>query len=76
MHYSKEQIEEMEMLLLFDIDSIHAGIKVHSRAGDAAVATAQRLYQKGLVTHVDGGYLTQIGYRAAEYAQQLRSILN
>jgi uncharacterized protein (TIGR02647 family) len=76
MNYSKEQIEEMEMLLLFNINSTQEGIKVHSRAGESAVATARRLYQKGLITQIDGGYLTRIGYQAAEHAHRLRSILN
>ncbi|MCB1868491.1 MAG: TIGR02647 family protein [Gammaproteobacteria bacterium] len=76
MRYTREQVEEMEILLLFDLASIQEGIKVHKTAGPDTVAATKRLFDKGLVTQVDGGYLTNIGIRAAEYAQELRTILS
>lgn len=76
MSFTREQIAEMEILLLFDLASTERGIKVHKTAGAAAVAATERLYGKGLITQVDGGYLTNLGYKAAEHVQQLRTLLS
>lgn len=76
MPYTREQVEEMEILLLFNLASTQEGIKVHKAAGCEAVAATERLFNKGLITQADGGYLTNIGCRAAEYAQELRTILS
>ena len=76
MSYSPELIEEINLLALYNISSIQEGIKVHKAAGAAAVAAAQRLYDKGLITQADGGYLTNLGIEAAEHAQSLLTILS
>jgi uncharacterized protein (TIGR02647 family) len=76
MQYTQEQVEEMGILLLFNLASTQEGIKVHKAAGSGAVAATGRLFDKGLITQVDGGYLTNIGFRAAEHAQQLKTILS
>jgi len=76
MSFTKEQIEEMEILLLFNLASTQEGIKVHKTAGQEAVAATKRLYEKGLITQTDGGYLTNIGFRAAEHAQELQTVLS
>jgi len=76
MQYTREQVDEMGILLLFNLASTQEGIKVHKAAGSEAVAATRRLFDKGLVTQVDGGYLTNIGFRAAEHAQQLKTILS
>jgi hypothetical protein len=39
------------------------------------IAATQRLYDKGLLTQADGGYLTSLGRDAAEYAQAALTIL-
>ena len=75
MRYTREQVEEMEILLLFNLASTQEGIKVHKTAGPEAVAATMRLFDKGLITQVDGGYLTNIGFRAAEHAQELKIML-
>ncbi|MCB1761846.1 MAG: TIGR02647 family protein [Gammaproteobacteria bacterium] len=76
MRYTHEQLEEMEILLLFNLAASEEGIKVHKTARPEAVAATIRLYEKGLITQKDGGYLTNIGMRAAEHAQQLQTILS
>jgi len=76
MSYSPELIEEINLLALYNISSTQEGIKVHKAAGAAAVAAAQRLYDKGLTTQADGGYLTNLGIEAAEHAQSLLTILS
>ena len=75
MSYSPELIEEINLLALYNISSTQEGIKVHKTAGAAAVAAAQRLYDKGLITQADGGYLTNLGIEAAEHVQSLLTIL-
>ena len=75
MPYSNDIIEELNVLALFNLDADLEGIKVHSSAGDAKIAAAQRLFDKGLTSQVDGGYLTSLGRTAAEHSQGLLQIL-
>jgi uncharacterized protein (TIGR02647 family) len=71
MHYSKEQISELEILIHYNLKTSQQGIKVHSNADKVKVEAVQRLFVKGLVTQTDGGYLTDLGRKAAEHAQAL-----
>jgi len=68
-------LEEINVLVLFKLDTDMEGIKVHSDAGHAKVAAAKRLFEKGLTSQVDGGYLTSLGRTAGEHAQGLLQIL-
>lgn len=76
MSYTPELIAELEILALFNLDNTQEGLKVHHVAAPQAIAAAQRLYEKGLTTQVDGGYLTSLGLEAAAHAQGLLTILN
>lgn len=71
MIYTKEQFAEIDILIRYNLDSTQQGIKVHSSASKEQIDAVQRLFDKGLVTQVDGGYLTDIGRKAAEHAQAL-----
>jgi uncharacterized protein (TIGR02647 family) len=75
MSYSNEIIEELNVLALFNLDTDLEGIKVHSSAGADKTAAAQRLFDKGLTSQVDAGYLTSLGRTAAEHAQGLLQII-
>ena len=75
MRYTEEQMAEMDILIRYNLQSTHQGIKVHSRANKEQIAAVQRLFDKGLVTAVDGGYLTDLGRKAAEHAQALLLML-
>ncbi|WP_370978261.1 TIGR02647 family protein [Agaribacterium sp. ZY112] len=70
-----ELIEEINLLLQFDLSSSQVGLKIHSTADASVIAAAQRLYEKGLTDHVDGGYLTSLGRESAEYLQRSMTIL-
>ena len=59
MRYTEEQMAEMDILIRYNLQSTQQGIKVHSRANKEQIAAVQRLFDKGLVTAVDGGYLTE-----------------
>lgn len=71
MHYNSEQMAELNILVQYSLDTMGQGIKVHSTANEEKIEAVERLFEKGLVTQVDGGYLTDIGQKAAEHAQAL-----
>lgn len=75
MRYTEEQMAEMDILIRYNLQSSQQGIKVHSKANKEQIAAVQRLFDKGLVTAVDGGYLTSLGIKAAEHAQALLLML-
>ena len=75
MRYTQEQIAEMDILIHYNLESTQQGIKVHSKANKDQIEAVHRLYDKGLVTQIDGGYLTDLGRKAAEHAQALILIL-
>ena len=68
-------IEELKILTHYNLDTSQEGIKVHSSADPLVVAATRRLFDKGLVSQSDGGYLTSLGRTAAEHAQNLLLIL-
>ena len=75
MHYNSEQMAELNVLVQYSLDTTNQGIKVHSTASEEKIDAVERLFDKGLVTQVDGGYLTDIGKKAAEHAQALLLML-
>ena len=75
MRYTQDQMAEIDILIRYNLQTTQQGIKVHSNANLEQVQAVQRLFDKGLVTAVDGGYLTDLGRKAAEHAQALLLIL-
>ena len=76
MPYSPENLAELDVLMLFDLANSLEGIKIHKTAEPAVIDAAQRLFDKGFITQVDGGYLTPLGREAADFAQSLCTMLN
>lgn len=70
-----ELMQEIELLNLFNLNSKLQGIKVHHQAEVDKIAAAQRLFDKGMITQMDGGYLTDRGVETAEHAQALLGLL-
>lgn len=70
-----ELVEEIKLLSLFNLATTQEGIKVHAEAGSEAVDAARRLYEKGIISQADGGYLTDLGIEVAEHAQRMLTIL-
>jgi len=66
---------ELNILTKFNLKNEQDGIKIHNDATAELVSAVARLHEKGLVTQVDGGYLTDIGRKAAEHAQDVFTIL-
>jgi len=73
--FNNDQLSEIHCLNLFDLNNTHVGLKVHHTAKPDRIEAMKRLFEKGLVTQEDGGYLTSLGQEAAELAQGLQSIL-
>ncbi|BCL70122.1 putative Phosphate-starvation-inducible E protein (PsiE) [Vibrio nigripulchritudo MADA3029] len=75
MKYTQDHIDELNLLLQFDISSAATGIKVHHDASESAQNAVQRLYEKKLCTLPDGGYLTDEGIEVAEHADKILRVL-
>jgi len=76
MNYKPENMPELDVLMLFDLSSSQEGIKIHKTASENSIAAANSLYEKGFITQIDGGYLTNLGREAAEHTQALFTMLN
>ncbi len=75
MPLQQDLVDEIEVLLRYNLDSTQEGIKVHHTAREGLITAAQRLYNKGLIDSDDGGYLTDLGHEAAEHTQAALRIL-
>jgi uncharacterized protein (TIGR02647 family) len=69
--FAANTVAELELLARFDLDSLQAGLKIHQEAPVTVAAAAQRLFDKGLISQFDGGYLTDRGHEAAESLQRV-----
>ena len=75
MNFTPELIDEIKLLAQYNLKNEQDGLKIHHEAAPEIIAAAQRLYDKGLTTQHDGGYLTVLGLKAATHAQDLFTIL-
>ncbi|MGP7732694.1 TIGR02647 family protein [Oceanimonas smirnovii] len=75
MRYHTALMDELNLLLHFNLDTTQQGIKVHHDAEPGMIDAAASLHQKGLITQTDGGYLTELGREAAEHAQAMLGLL-
>jgi uncharacterized protein (TIGR02647 family) len=75
MDLNEDFIADVELLNLFELDSLQEGLKIHQDATPKRIASAKRLFESKLATQMDGGYLTPLGIQAAEHAQALVRIL-
>jgi uncharacterized protein (TIGR02647 family) len=75
MKFTPALIEEQEILSHYNLSTTLKGVKVHKTADPAVIAATERLYKKGLITLIDGGYLTPLGLEAATHAQNMLTIM-
>jgi len=75
MVFTAELVDEINLLAQYNLKNEQDGIKIHHEAAPELISAAQRLYDKGIVSQHDGGYLTDLGRKAAEHAQDLKIIL-
>ncbi len=77
MPFSANHLSELNLLLQFPSTSTQEGIKVHAHTAAAeTVEAAESLFEKGLISQKDGGYLTPMGCEAVELTQKLQSMLS
>ncbi|BBL71467.1 TIGR02647 family protein [Methylogaea oryzae] len=75
MPYTQDLIEEMNVLIRYNLANGQEGLQVHKSADPAVIAAFARLHGKGLLTDEDGGYLTDLGREAAEHVQSALTML-
>jgi uncharacterized protein (TIGR02647 family) len=75
MPYTQALLDEMNLLLRYNLTTTLEGIKVHHTADPSVITATRRLFEKGLISQEDGGYLTDLGRNAAEHAQLALSLL-
>ncbi|RDE22520.1 TIGR02647 family protein [Motiliproteus coralliicola] len=73
--FPAETIAELELLARFSLNSLQSGLKIHHDAPVDVIGAAQRLFDKGMITQDDGGYLTDRGHEAAESLMRVLSTL-
>ncbi len=76
MQFNQDNLDELNILIRYNLTTTLEGIKVHKTATPETIDATRRLFQKGLVTLEDGGYLTTIGHEAAEHAHALLGLIN
>jgi len=76
MTIKQQLVDEIEVLLRYNLDTTFEGIKVHHEAREELKDATNRLFEKGLITQQDGGYLTDLGHEAAQHTQAALGILS
>jgi uncharacterized protein (TIGR02647 family) len=66
---------EIKFLSLFNLNSVQEGVKVHGNADPEMIHAAERLFSKGLISQMDGGYLTDLGIEMVEHLQKVLETL-
>lgn len=75
MPFNSSLVDELNMLVKFSRHSMQEGLKVHNDADPRLIDATERLHSKGLVSQIDGGYLTHRGVEVAEKAHALLDVL-
>lgn len=69
-------LQELRLLAQFDPATALAGIKVHHEAENVLIDAARRLFDKGMISQPDGGYLTIRGQEAVIHLDNVLSLLD
>ncbi len=75
MPLTPELLGELELLNLFNLNSTQGGLKIHRDADHNKISAAKRLFDKGMISQPDGGYLSDRGVETAEHVQTLVKLL-
>lgn len=75
-NYSDALFEEMKLLAKFPEKSQLEGIKIHNDAHPMVITAAQALFDKGLISQPDGGYLTTSGLETADHLHRVLATLS
>ncbi len=74
MSFTVNSMAELNLLLRYPETSME-GLKIHHDADPDIIAAAQSLFDKGLTTQKDGGYLTDLGRSAFDCARSLQHLI-
>ncbi|MCP4323141.1 MAG: TIGR02647 family protein [Psychromonas sp.] len=74
-NYSDTLFEEMKLLAKFPTQSQLEGIKIHNDATEAVISAAKALFDKGLISQNDGGYLTDSGIETVDHLHRVLATL-
>ena len=74
MHLDSELIEEITLLKRFSMGGAVA-MDLQDNTDPAMLAAAKRMFEKGLISALDGGRLTESGEAAVEHLNGLMSFL-
>lgn len=75
MPFQTHIVDELNVLMKFDRHTMQQGIKVHHDADASVIEATERLHSKGMITQIDGGYLTDRGVEVAKLANSLVDVL-
>ncbi len=75
-NYPDALFEEMKLLAKFPEKSQLEGIKIHNDASPAIIASAKSLFDKGLISQPDGGYLTDSGLETVDHLHRVLATLS
>ncbi|TDF36475.1 TIGR02647 family protein [Alteromonadaceae bacterium M269] len=75
MQFSTKMYDQLNLLLMFPTDSLMQGLKIHHDADPKLIEAAKSLYELGVISLPDGGYLTDLGLDLIEHAQVIKSAL-
>lgn len=68
---SDDFVNELKILACFDPANLSVGIKLRSDMSEALCQAAANLHRQGLISAVDGGYLTPFGMTMVEHLHHL-----
>ncbi len=74
--YPEDLFDEIKLLAKFPEESHIEGLKIHHDADPVLVKSARALFDKGLVTQLDGGYLTDSGREMSEHLHTVLDTMN
>jgi len=74
-NYSDTLFDEMKLLAKFPTHSQLEGIKIHHDAAPAVINAAKSLFDKGLTSLPDGGYLTDSGIETVDHLHRVLATL-
>lgn len=75
-NYSDALFEEMKLLAKFPEKSQLEGIKIHNDANPTFISSAKSLFDKGLISQSDGGYLTDSGLETVAHLHHVLATLS
>ena len=74
--YPEDLFDEIKLLAKFPEESHMEGLKVHRDADPVLIKSAKSLFNKGIISQDDGGYLTDSGREMAEHLHMVLDTIN